>query len=214
MFHNLQPKLNTMTKKIFKVLSYILHPVFMPLLGILLIFTMSHLALLPLEAKKAIFYLVAIVTVFFPLAVIPVLYYQKTISGVEMSAKRERLVPLFLTTIFYYFGYFILHRYAAPLIVQHYMLAVFISVLFASLVNIGWKISLHMIGVGGLIGLLSAMANLYGLHVNWILMTCILVAGIIGTARLYLKEHNAIQIYGGFLVGYVLNFGVIILFNL
>lgn len=203
-----------MTKKIFKSLSYILHPVFMPLLGILLIFSMSHLALLPMEAKKAIVYLVAIVTVFFPLAIIPVLYYQKTLTGVEMTTRKERLIPLFLTTIFYYFGYYILNRYAAPLIIQHYMLAVFISVLFASLVNIGWKISLHMIGVGGLIGLLSALANLYGLHVNWILMVCILLAGIIGTARLYLNEHNAIQIYGGFIAGYVLNFGVIILFNL
>ncbi len=93
------------------------------------------------------------------------------------------------------------------------MLAVFISVILASLINIRWKISLHMIGIGGLLGLLSALAYLYGLHINWILMTTILLAGIIGTARLYLNEHNPSQVYSGFMMGYVLNFGIIVLLN-
>ncbi|MDA3891287.1 MAG: hypothetical protein PF517_06430 [Salinivirgaceae bacterium] len=203
-----------MTKKVFKLLSFVLHPVFIPLIGVLLIFSMSHLALLPFESKKAIVYLVAIVTVFFPLAIIPILYYQKIITGVQMSTRRERLVPMFITSLFYLFGYYILNRYSAPFILQQYMLAVFISVLVASVINIGWKISLHMIGIGGLIGLLSSLEHLYGLHVNWVLMMAILVAGIIGTVRLYLKEHDAQQIYGGFMIGYALNFGVIVLFNL
>lgn len=203
-----------MTNKIFKTLSYIFHPVFMPLLGVLLIFSMSHFALLPIESKKAIIYLVAIVTVFFPLAIIPVLYFQRLISGAEMPEKRERLLPMFLTAVFYYFAYFLLHRYAAPVLFQHFLLAVFISVCLAAFINIAWKISIHMIGIGGLIGLLSAMSNVYGMHVNWMLMSLILIAGLIGTARLYLKEHNALQVYGGFLLGYVIIFTVLVLFNL
>ena len=67
--------------------------------------------------------------------------------------------------------------------------------------------------IGFLIGLLSALAHLYGMHVNWILMLAVLVAGLIGTARLYLKEHNSTQIYSGFMMGYIVNFGIIVLFN-
>jgi len=201
------------TKKIFKTLSYILHPVFMPFIGVLIIFSISHLALMPFESKKAILSLIAIITVFFPLAIIPILYFQKTISGITMPSKQERLLPMFLTSVFYYFGYYILNKYSAHIFLQQYMLAVFISVILASLINIRWKISLHMIGIGGLLGLLSALAYLYGLHINWILMTTILLAGIIGTARLYLNEHNPSQVYSGFMMGYVLNFGVIVLLN-
>lgn len=212
--HTLHFNIQFMTSKFFKTLSYILHPVFMPLLGVILIFSMSHLAILPFDSKKAIVYLVAIVTIFFPLAVIPVLYFQKALTGFEMSARKERLLPMFLTSVFYFFAYYLLQRYAAPLILQQFLLAVFISISLASFINIGWKISLHMIGIGGLIGLLSALGHLYGLHVNWVLMTLIFVAGLIGTSRLYLMEHNATQVYGGFLMGYVLNFGVLVIFNL
>jgi len=202
-----------MTKQIFKTLSFILHPVFMPLIGVLVIFSMSHLAFLPIESKRAILYLVAIITIFFPLAIIPILYFQRVITGVEISSNRERILPMFLTSVFYYFCYYILHKYSAPLFLQQYMLAVFVCVLLASLINIGWKISLHMIGIGGIIGLLSALTHLYGMHVNWILMLAVLIAGIIGTARLSLDEHNSTQIYSGFMMGYVINFGIIVFFN-
>lgn len=202
-----------MTKKIFKTLSYILHPVFMPLLGVIIILSISHLAMLPFESKKAILILVAIITVFFPLAIIPILHYQKAITGVTMPSKKERLFPMFLSSFFYYFAYYILQKYTAPRFLQHYLLAIFICVLIASFINIKWKISLHMIGIGGLIGLLSALANLFNLHINWILMAAILIAGIIGTARLYLNEHNSSQIYSGFFLGYVLTFGIIVFFN-
>ncbi len=202
-----------MTKKLFKSLSYILHPVFMPFIGVLLILNLSHLVMWPVESKKAILSLVGIITVFFPLAIIPFLYYKKALTGVTMPNKRERLLPLFLTSIFYFFGYYILHKYSAPLFLQQYMIAIFVSVFMASIINIGWKISLHMIGIGGLIGLLSAISHLFGLYVNWILMLAVLIAGIIGTTRLYLEEHNPSQIYTGFIMGYVINFSVIVFFN-
>ena len=202
-----------MTKKLFKTLSYILHPVFMPVFGVLILFSISHLALLPIESKKAILFLVAIVTVFFPLALIPILYFQKAITGVNISSQRERIIPMFLTSLFYYFGYYILHKYSAPLFLQQYMLAIFVSVLAASIINIGWKISLHMVGIGGIIGLLSAITHLFGIPTNQFLMLAILLAGIIGTARLYLNEHTSTQIYSGFMMGYVINFGIIVLFN-
>jgi len=202
-----------MIKNISKALSVILHPLFMPVLGAIIIFQISHLAMLPFESKKAILSLIAIITVFFPLAIVPILYFQKIITGITISNQRERLIPMFLTSIFYYFGYHILHRYSAPLFLQQYMLAVFICVLVASLINIKWKISLHMIGIGGLIGLLSALSHLFTMPVNWILMTAILLAGIIGSVRLILNEHNPPQIYTGFIMGYLINFGVIVFFN-
>ena len=203
-----------MRRGLFKIFSYIFHPILMPLIGILIILSISHLTLLPIASKKAILSLVAIITVFFPLTIIPILYYQKLITGITISNRRERLLPMFLTSIFYYFGYFMLHKYSAPVFLQEYMLVVFISVLTASVINIKWKISLHMIGIGGLIGLLSALAFLFGIHNSIVFMISIIVAGIIGTSRLYLSEHTSTQIYSGFLLGYILNFGVIVMFNI
>jgi len=131
-----------------------------------------------------------------------------------MSKRKERLIPLFLTTIFYYISYYILNKYSAPLFIQKYMISIFISILIASIINIKWKISLHMIGIGGIIGLMFALFYLYQIKDDTILYTLIISAGIIGTARLYLNEHNSRQIYIGFFIGYITNFTTIIFLNL
>lgn len=197
-----------MTKTFFNLISYLLHPAMITVAGVAVILNYSHLALLPFDAKKAIFTIVALTTLFFPLAIIPIFYYQKIISGVTLSNRNERLLPIFLAAAFYYFGYFILHKYAAPVFLQHYLLAAFICVLLAAIIHIKWKISLHMIGIGGFIGLLSVLGFLYQIQLEWLLMLSIGAAGIVGTARLYLQEHNHAQIYMGFLLGFSITFAL------
>ncbi|MBI9069398.1 MAG: hypothetical protein JEZ09_19020 [Salinivirgaceae bacterium] len=203
-----------MTKKIFTAVSFVFHPVFMPLVGIFIILSLSHLAMLPFEGKKAILLIVAITTLFFPLAVLPVLYYQKLITKITVTERKERLLPMFLTILFYYFGYYILHKYSAPVYLQHFLLATILSISLASIIHLKWKISTHMIGIGGILGLLSSMGFLFQTHFSNLMMLVILSAGLIGTSRLYLKEHNHLQIYSGFILGYLVTFLTIVLMNI
>jgi hypothetical protein len=199
-----------MAKILFKTISYLLHPAFMTLFGVVIILTFSHLSLLTFDGKKAIFIMVALTTFLFPLAIVPLFYYQRLITGIEISDRKERLFPIFISAAFYYFGYYILHKYAAPVFLQDYLFAAFLSVLLAALIHLKWKISLHMIGIGGFIGLLSVLSFLYKIQLEWILMGAILMAGLLGTARLYLKEHTHMQIYVGFLTGFILVFGFMV----
>lgn len=202
-----------MTKRLFQAFSLIFHPILMPLIGMLIILLFTHLALIPIEAKKAISKIVILSTILLPLAPLPVLYYQKFISSYQIPKRSERLIPLLLTVIFYYFGYYILNRLGAPKLVQHYIFAAFVSVLIAAAINFKYKISTHMIGIGGLIGLISILGFLYNINLSYILMVLILIAGITGTARLYLNAHSQSQVYSGFLLGFVATFAVILLMN-
>jgi hypothetical protein len=203
-----------MTTKITKVISYIFHPIFMPIIGVYIILQITHLALLPDVSKNAILYLIGISTILFPLTIIPLLYYRKIITNITISDKKERLIPLFLTSIFYYISYYMLHKFSAPLFIQEYILTVFFNVLFASIISIKWKISLHMIGIGGLVGLMSSLFYLFNINIGIILPMLILVSGVIGTSRIYLKEHNSSQIYFGFFLGYLTSFVSILFLNL
>jgi len=203
----------TMTSKLFKSVTYLFHPVFMPVAGIFMILAFSHLSLLPTEGKRAILLIVALTTLFFPLAMLPVFYYQRMITGIQVSERRERLVPMFTASLFYYFGYYILHRYAAPTLLQQFLLASFVSVFMASIIHLKWKISLHMIGIGGFIGLLSSLGILYQIYLDSFLMISIFIAGLIGSARLYLNEHNHTQIYAGFMLGFISTTATLLIFN-
>jgi len=204
----------TMIKQASKTVSYLFHPVFMPLAGILIILYFSHLSLLPYNGKAAILWIVAITTLFFPLAMLPIFYYYKVITGITMSESRERILPMLSTAVFYYFGYYLMHRSGAPLILQQFLLTTFVSLLIASIVHLKWKISLHMIGIGGFIGLLSVLGVLYQSQLNGLLMLSILMAGLIGSARLYLEEHNPSQIYSGFMLGFIITSGLMLSLNL
>ena len=185
----------------------------MTILGVTIILTYSHLAMLPFEGKKAIFIITALTTLLFPLAVIPLFLFQRLLTGYAFTDRKERLLPTFMTALFYYFGYFILHKYAAPVFLQNYLLSAFICVLLAAIIHLKWKISLHMIGIGGFIGLLSVLSHLYQINIDWLLLSSIAAAGIIGSARLYLQEHSQIQVYTGFLLGFIVTFSLMIYIN-
>jgi hypothetical protein len=197
-------------KTIFKAFSYAFHPTLMPLIGVYLLLSYTHLVLIPYEGKIAIFRIVGMSTLVFPLIVLPFLFYQKLITNITVSERNERLLPFALAIMFYFFGYYILKRLGAPELIQHFILSSFICVLLAGIINFKWKISLHMIGVGGLIGLISSMSYLYQVGTEFMLMASILMAGISGSARLYLQEHNQTQIYAGFLIGFIVTFCIVV----
>jgi len=200
-----------MTKRISTLISYFFHPILMPLLGMLLIlYSGTHFSLLLQQQKNAILVITAMSTILLPLSIMPFLYYHRLISKFTIPERKERLIPLFLSIVFYYFGYYVLHKFAAPFFIQRFLLASLICLTITVLIHLKWKISLHMIGIGGLTGLTSAFGFLYQLNISLVLMVLILVAGITGTARLHLRIHNQTQIYSGYMLGFTLSFGVLV----
>lgn len=199
-----------MNKKASQFISILFHPLLMPFIGVLLILTITHLALLPVEGKKAIYKIVILSTVLLPLSMLPLFYYNKIINKITMPQRRERLFPLATSIFFYYAGYYILTRLNAPVFIQYFLLSTVIVLSLTLIIHFKWKISTHMVGIGGIIGLLSTFGFLYKIDITTWLIPCILIAGIVGTARLYLKAHQPAQVYSGFLLGFVSVFAVIV----
>jgi hypothetical protein len=190
-------------KKPAQIISILFHPLLMPSLGFLILFNSStYLAYLPLEYKKMIFLIVILCTMVIPLSLIPFFLYQKIIFSLQMSERRERYVPLILTFLFSLFCYYLLQRLQIPSAYQAFSLGCMISVMSAFIITSKWKISTHMIGNGGITGLIAYI--IYYLHVNLeiYLIIIIFLAGLTGTARMILNAHKPSEIYSGFLVGF------------
>jgi membrane-associated phospholipid phosphatase len=75
------------------------------------------------------------------------------------------------------------------------------SVLTALIVNFFWKISAHMIGMGGLCGTLICISIKLQTDMLAFLLIAIIFSGLVGASRILLKAHNPSQIYIGFFVG-------------
>ena len=200
--------------KIFSnILSYIFHPLLVPTLGIILLFNSgTYLSYLPFSAQKAIYIIVFISTFVLPLSFIPFFIYTDRISSIFLKHKKERLIPLIITVIFYFFSFYILQNINAPKIIQIFILGSSLSVLTALTITFFWKISTHMIGIGGLLAITLIISFRLMVDLYFIIVTLILISGMIGTARLYLKAHNSAQVYLGIIVGFVAIYSVSYLF--
>lgn len=186
-----------------KTLSTILHPMLIPTLGLFLIFNIGgHFSYLPIEHKRIIYLIVFVSTCMLPLVLMPLFLLLGVIKSIYMEERRERILPTVFTGMFFCLGYYFLSRIPiVPSFIQSFMLATIIAISLALLITLFWKVSMHMIGIGGLTGALLALSFRFGIDI-WLLFSMALVlAGALGSARLYLNAHTPAQVHVGFLLG-------------
>ena len=201
-----------MQRWIAKVISVILHPMFMPVYGILILFNSgTFLSYLPRTVKNIVLIIIAVNTIILPLSVIPLYLSQKVIKSIHMVTSRERIIPLVMNSLFFYLGYYLLNRLQVPELIKMYVLASFSVVVVTLLVSLKWKISIHMIGIGGLTGAIISISWNLGVDMKAVWMGLILCSGLIGFARLELNKHTPAQVYSGFFIGLLVAGGVLMI---
>ena len=195
-----------MAKSIAHIVSVLLHPLLMPVFGLLLIFqsSSSFMLQIPYEAKRLILIIVAINTLALPLLVLPLFRRMDIIKSLQMESHRERILPIMFTLIPYIFSFYFLRRLPIFSEISLFMLGATLAVLAALVISIWWKVSIHMIGIGGLVGLAFAlMFNMHFIELPFLIIS-ILLAGIVAWARLNLNTHSPSQVYVGFAIGTIL----------
>jgi len=187
--------------KLEKFISTLLHPVFIPTITIFIVIK-EYSNVIILENQAGLVLLGAFIfTLLLPLVSVLLLLLSKKIKSVEMPLKEERILPIILTAISMITGFFFLKEILvyAPIIKSIYLGALYI-VLLSLIITKSWKISLHMLAVGGATGVFLILEMLFG-QSQYYLMFFIFLAGVVGFARYSLKAHNLKQIYTGFILG-------------
>ena len=176
----------------------------MPLFATAILFnTNNYLAHSINPAVEKIVYLIVFATTYLLPSLTSVLLLQRgKIQSLNMEQSHERNIPFLTTMVFYMACFYLLHKIPMVHILGYAILGAAISILISFLINLKWKISIHMVGIGGLLGLLYVFSQ--QLHFN-ILLTLVLVAivaGALGSARLAISNHVPAQIYAGFILGF------------
>jgi len=188
--------------KLTQLISILLHPMFMPLLAVhLTLLVLPSLAFTLSQNLLLIYGILVFSTMILPLVSIFWLMRKGKVSSLEMSNHKERSLPLFKTVIWMSFGYYLLQNllFYTP-ILKAELLGAIIIILIAAIVSKYWKISLHLLGIGGVVGVFIALQIIHG-DFLYLLLFFILLSGLLGVARIKQKAHNYAQVYAGFLVG-------------
>ena len=192
-----------------RITSYLFHPLLMPLYAIAILFnTNNYLAYAITPAVQKIIYIVVFTTTYLlPSLTAMLLVNRGKINSLQMEQSRERNVPFIITVVCYVACFYLLQKIPMVRIFGYAILAAALAILISFLINLKWKISIHMVGIGGLMGLLYVFSQ--QLHFNFLLPIIIItiVAGALGTSRLMMSAHVPSQIYVGFLVGFIVEWG-------
>ena len=83
------------------------------------------------------------------------------------------------------------------------ILASLVVLVICIMVNLKWKLSEHMAGMGGIIGGLVSFSGLFIFKPVWWLCLFILISGVLGFARVILRHHTLGEVLAGVAVGLV-----------
>lgn len=184
----------------------------MPLFSVFVIFhSGTYLDFTPYQLVRAIYLIVAISTILLPLSILPLLKAQRLISDYGLEKRSERVIPLIFSMVFYLLGYYMLLKFPMTRIIANLQLAAIVSIFIVMLISLKWKISLHMAGIGGFLGMILAFSINYSSSLRMVFMGAVLLAGLLAYSRLKLNLHTPSQVYAGFGIGFCIVFVALLL---
>ena len=141
------------------------------------------------------------------------------LPSLAMPERTDRTIPLIAVGTLY-LGLFAFCRKApeVPVAYTALVLGCVVGLFAAFFVNLFSKISLHAVGMGGLVAAVLVVMELFAydtlalalpgvgtvrLSLVVVLAAVILLAGLVGTARLGLRAHELTDVLGGYAVGFV-----------
>jgi hypothetical protein len=185
-----------------KITSWILNPFSIPFLAFLILLLFSYLRIMPIAYKLIVLSVVYCFTILMPTVTI---FIFKKINGFEtyeLSRDRnKRYVPFLLTITSYVFCLFMMRKLSIPWYMTGIIMAALLMQVICVVLNLRWKLSEHMAGMGAVIGGVVSFSALFGYNPLWWLCLFIMIAGLLGSARIILNHHTVGEVFGGFVVG-------------
>lgn len=190
------------------IVSYICHPVFMPLIMSFALGLLSPVSFAGITDKqKGLLLLnVLISAVLFPLFSILLMKPLGFIDSFHMRTAKERTIPLMVTMVFYFWISHVFNtmpNIPVPLILKVLMLGNFWGIILLFVINIFTKISMHTAAAGGMLGIIIVLMISSPVNMLVPFFIAMVLAGIIGTARLVLGAHQKGDVWLGYVIGIV-----------
>ncbi|HIE09651.1 MAG TPA: hypothetical protein EYP65_07350 [Armatimonadetes bacterium] len=183
------------------LVSVLLHPAAVAVALFLLLTLCYHDNFLATFGTATFFVLLA------PVGITALMRALGGVSDLDITDRRERLLPYALITACYLGGAFSLRWAGAPREVVAAMACYFTVTAVCTVITAFWKISMHMAGIAGPVVVASLLLPKTAL-------LSILLIPLVAWARLVLRRHTPSQIAGGAAVSALVTFLTLLAFGL
>jgi hypothetical protein len=199
-----------MSKNTASFISYLFHPLLFPTYGALFIIAANpHLfGVYPLKAQMLWVIITFVFTFLCPVIWLLMMKRLELISDFTMENSRDRIIPYIAVATFYMWMFKLFKPTTeftpySNQIISLMMLGASISIFIGFFINIFRKISVHSIGAGAFVGLTLSMMRLSDFDLKFFFIFVLLIAGLVGTARLILSGSKQNEIWAGYITGFI-----------
>lgn len=190
-------------KKILPLFSYLLHPIFMPLLGTCY-FLFASENYFVIEQKYLIIIQVSIIMLFIPICIYYLLKTLGKVDSVMLSNVSQRRIPLAIQALL--IGILVGKSITAEVIpeLHYFFLGGMCSALLAlALSFVPIKASLHTMGISALTVFVIGLSMHHQTNALYYIALLILANGIVAASRLEMNAHTGRELAFGFVLGIV-----------
>lgn len=187
-------------------MSMLFTPFYLPLVGMVALFTFSYLSLFPWSMKLQLMALVYIFTILLPTLLIHFYRRHQGWTLIELGQRERRMVPYVLSIASYVACLYVMQKLHIPHFMRSIVVAALLLQMVCALINVWWKISTHTAAIGGVGGALFVFAEYFQFNPVWWFCLIFLLGGILGTSRMILRQHSLAQVVAGFWVGFFCTF--------
>ena len=186
-----------------RIMSMLFTPFYLPLLGLVVLFSFSYLSIFPWSYKLQVLLMVYLFTILLPTVMIHLYRRYQGWNLIELGHRERRMVPSVLSIICYFTCIYVMQHLHMPHFMSSILVAALLVQIVCALINVWWKVSTHTAAIGGVGGALFAFAEYLNFNPVWWLCLIFLIAGMVGTSRMILRQHSLAQVVGGFWIGFV-----------
>ncbi|MDR3654035.1 MAG: hypothetical protein P4L34_13830 [Paludibacter sp.] len=194
-------------KTFYNVISLIFQPLLVPTYAMLMLMNMDVFSLMPLVWRWVAIIGTFIFTGILPAIPIWLMMKRGDVNDLFISKKEERTMPYIFSFMGYIFwALFMWRTLQFPLFIVAMGIGSAASIFVIVFINLKWKISAHLAGMGGLCGAIFGVCYRVAINPVWLFGIVLAIAGLVALSRIELKAHNPGQTLAGFAVGFALVF--------
>ncbi len=187
-----------------QLISYLFHPLFVPtffMLYLIKVLPYEFAGITEWQLKLRVFS-VFWLTAFFPAFAVFLLWRLKFSESIFLRTQKERVIPYVITMFFYWWMYYLSRNFTdQPLALKFFYFGIFIASSLGLIVNNFIKVSLHAMGVSGLLMAVLLVNLHYPIsNVLWV-GVAILLSSIVVSARMIVSDHTKQELIIGFVIG-------------
>jgi hypothetical protein len=187
-----------------QLISYVFHPLFIPtyfFLYLIKVVPYEFVSITEWQLKLKIFSIFWL-TAFFPAFAVFLLWRLKFSESIFLRTQKERVIPYVITMFFYWWMYYLSRTFTdQPIVLKYFYFGIFISTSLGLIVNNFIKVSLHAIGISGLLMAVVLVGFYYPINnFVWVAIAALL-AGIVVSARMIVSDHTKQELVVGFAIG-------------